>query len=342
MWERLYGIENWGLKALQALLKDLAYYRGIVDGKDGPKTREAFRVFQKGAGLPETGQEDGVTRKALFAAYMQGKRDVEIDASRFGKVAGNPWMGCAAYNRVKENVGPAPENRRVAFVLLAPSKHFPVHFPCQDGREAACQSQCKRKGIRSTPGIRCAFYAELVRENPQQGRNQVENAKSEPPWMAVARKEIGVTEIPGEKHNARILEYHRTVTNPPDNDDATGAWCASFVNWCLKQAGFEGQNTARAADWAKFGRETNQHILGAIALIHFKKGGHHVGFVAGKKGRKVLLLGGNQHGGTRVCVSEFKEDDVMTYRLPSDYKGPEIEVKELEGEYGQDDFAGTR
>jgi outer membrane protein OmpA-like peptidoglycan-associated protein len=168
-WEKLYAAEKWGLKALQALLKDLDHYHGIADGKDGPKTQEAFKAFQKGAGLPETGQEDAATRKALFSAYMQGKRDVKIDASRFCKVAGHPWMGCAAYNRVKESEEPAPENRRVAFVLITPSKNFPpVHFPCQDGNEAACQAQCKRKGTRSAAGIKCAFYDELLREKKQE------------------------------------------------------------------------------------------------------------------------------------------------------------------------------
>ena len=337
-WEKLYGIEKWGLLALQILLKDLGHYREMPDGKAGLKTQEALKAIQHKAGLPATGKEDPATRQALFAAYMESKHNIKIEASRFRQVSGNPWMGCASNNHAKEGDGPAPENRRVAFILIKESRFFPVYFPCQDASEAACLGQCKKAGKRSEPGIKCAFYDELVREEKQAPTAHAgTETQSDPPWMAVARREIGVTEIPGPKHNARILEYHRTVDNPPTNDDNTGAWCASFVNWCLQQAGFDGQNTARAAAWAGYGREVKTPIHGAIALIHFKKGGHHVGFVDGRKGKNILLLGGNQQGGTMVCVSEFKTDEVQGYRLPNGYTGPEIEARKVEGEHGRDD-----
>ena len=107
-WEKLYSVEKWGLKALQALLKDLGHYTGAADGEDGPKTQAAFKAFQKGAGLPESGKEDSGTRKALFAAYMKGKHDIKIDAARFCKVATNPWMGCAANNQAMASKDAAP------------------------------------------------------------------------------------------------------------------------------------------------------------------------------------------------------------------------------------------
>lgn len=165
-WEKLCSTEKWGLKPLQDLLKDLGHYIGTVDGQDGPKTQSAFKSFQKGAGLPESGKEDTNTRKALFSAYMKGKHDIKIEASRFSKVAGRCWMGCGQNNHVK--AAPAPENRRVTFILINPSKFFPVYFPCQDGIDAACKSQCKKEGKRSASGIKCLFYDELVREKPQE------------------------------------------------------------------------------------------------------------------------------------------------------------------------------
>ena len=155
------------MKALQILLKDLGHYQGKADGEDGLKTQTAFKALQKGAGFPESGSEDSATRKALFAAYMKGKHDIKIDASRFLKVAGHEWMGCAAHNQVKVSEDAAPENRRVAFVLINPSKHFPVNFPCQDGSEVACQGQCKKKEKRSGAGIKCLFYDQMVREEKQ-------------------------------------------------------------------------------------------------------------------------------------------------------------------------------
>jgi hypothetical protein len=166
-WDKLYGVEKWGLASLQALLKDLGFYTGKIDGEDGPKTLAAFKTAQKKAGLPETGKEDSATRKAIFTAYMKGKQDIKLEPSRFRKVAGNPWMGCATNNHVKEGDTPTPENRRVAFILINENKTFPIYFYCQDGNEKACQHQCKRQGPRSAAGIGCFFYDELIREGEQ-------------------------------------------------------------------------------------------------------------------------------------------------------------------------------
>jgi hypothetical protein len=76
-------------------------------------------------------------------------------------------MGCAANNAAKVADGAAPENRRVTFILIKESPVFPVHFPCQDGSERACQGQCKREGKRSGAGIKCMFFDELVREDKE-------------------------------------------------------------------------------------------------------------------------------------------------------------------------------
>ncbi|HKP94348.1 MAG TPA: peptidoglycan-binding protein [Fibrobacteria bacterium] len=207
-WEKLYVVEKWGLKALQSLLKDLGHYHGASDGQDGPKTQAGFKAFQKGAGLPESGTEDSGTRKALFAAYMKGKHDIKIDASRFCKVAGNPWMGCAGNNQVKEGREAAPENGRVAFILIVPNKHFPVHFPCRDGNEAACQAQCRKAGKRSAAGIQCAFYDELVRE-------VTPAAAKEPEPPVKPKKDIGYSIEKAVAHlntNAKQKSIHKCAT----------------------------------------------------------------------------------------------------------------------------------
>lgn len=41
---------------IQAHLADRGYYAGLVDGKAGPRTREAIEMFQADAGLPVTGE----------------------------------------------------------------------------------------------------------------------------------------------------------------------------------------------------------------------------------------------------------------------------------------------
>ena len=55
--------------------------------------------------------------------------------------------------------------------------------------------------------------------------------KVHPLWYNIALKERGVIELPGPRHNPRILEYHRASNGNFDSDEIP--WCASFVNWCL-------------------------------------------------------------------------------------------------------------
>jgi peptidoglycan hydrolase-like protein with peptidoglycan-binding domain len=55
-------------KELQEVLTALGYKPGRIDGKPGPRTREALKLFQKDAGLPATGVLDAETTQRLRAA----------------------------------------------------------------------------------------------------------------------------------------------------------------------------------------------------------------------------------------------------------------------------------
>ena len=62
------GAAAMGGKELQEVLTALGYKPGRIDGKPGPKTREALKQFQKDAGLPATGVLDAETTHRLRAA----------------------------------------------------------------------------------------------------------------------------------------------------------------------------------------------------------------------------------------------------------------------------------
>jgi outer membrane protein OmpA-like peptidoglycan-associated protein len=233
VWEKLYGIEKWGLSTLQTILKDLGHYHGTPDGKDGLKTQEALKAIQNKTGLPATGKEDSATRQAMFSAYMKGKHDIKIEASRFRQVAGNPWMGCASNNHAKEGDEPAPENRRVAFILIKESKFFPVHFPCQDASEAACQGQCKKGGKRSAPRIRCAFYDELVRETQQ--------IQSQNPDDAVQEEKPEAKGFLTAEEGLKIVSAAKTWVGTPyvtGGNTKKGADCSGSVFGIYSEAGY--------------------------------------------------------------------------------------------------------
>lgn len=142
---------------------------------------------------------------------------------------------------------------------------------------------------------------------------QVNRASANVPWMNTARRELGVTEIPGATHNQSIINYHSTTGRFTTDETA---WCASFVNYCLTQNGVTSTNSARAYSFNNFGVELDRPAYGAIAVMNYS----HVGFVAGiNEDGRIVLLGGNQGRPGSVNLSPNPETSVLTYRYPAGY-----------------------
>jgi uncharacterized protein (TIGR02594 family) len=180
----------------------------------------------------------------------------------------------------------------------------------------------------------------------------VENMREmnkEPEWIVIAKGEIGQKEIKGDKDNLRIVEYHATTTLKATDDEV--AWCSSFVNWCFRQCGIDGTGSARALPWEKWGKKYDSPPYGSVAVIAYendgtnkRNGSGHVGFVVGKKGNRIIVLGGNQSDSVRlnaydpnsIIVKNLKwkgmvvayvlpENEIAQFELPV----PEGEIDEL-------------
>lgn len=129
----------------------------------------------------------------------------------------------------------------------------------------------------------------------------------------IALKEYKTAEIVGGVDNPRIVEYHSATTLKADDDET--AWCSSFVNWCCKQAGVKGTNSASARSWLNWGKEVNKPYLGCVVVL--RRGNSnwqgHVGFYAGKERENhILVYGGNQKN--KVCYLWLKKENVIGYR----------------------------
>lgn len=129
-----------------------------------------------------------------------------------------------------------------------------------------------------------------------------------PAWMGIAKKEQGTHEVRGRSANPRIVQYHAATDLRARSDEV--AWCSSFVNWCMKQCGIKGTNSAAAASWKKWGSATAARY-GAVAVVYNAKmagssltaTGNHVAFLVEETKTHYVLLGGNQ--GNSVKVSHY-------------------------------------
>ena len=136
-----------------------------------------------------------------------------------------------------------------------------------------------------------------------------------PSWLPIARKEIGTEEISGPDDNPRITEYHHSCDDTVSDDEV--AWCSSFVNWCIGEAGYRGTRSRAARSWMKWGTALplREPAMGCVVVLWRDnpsswKG--HVGFYVGEDETHIEMLGGNQSN--EVCTKRFPKDRVLGFR----------------------------
>ena len=140
------------------------------------------------------------------------------------------------------------------------------------------------------------------------------NGERIPDWLLIAEQELGIRERAGKAHNIRIINYLKTALNlgrwGRSRDETP--WCAAFVNWCLKEAGYEGTNHALARSFLHWGDVMETPRLGAIIVIRYRgqqdastgsRRGFHVGFFIRESRYSYRILGGNH--GNRVSYRNF-------------------------------------
>jgi uncharacterized protein (TIGR02594 family) len=127
----------------------------------------------------------------------------------------------------------------------------------------------------------------------------------------IAYKEKGVSEIVGAKDNPRIVEYHKATTLPPGYLHDEVPWCASFVSWCLEQAGLKSTNDASAISYAKYGTKLDVPTKGCICVFS-REGGNHVAFFDHQIGNDIYVLGGNQSN--MVCIKAEPKSRLLGFR----------------------------
>lgn len=157
--------------------------------------------------------------------------------------------------------------------------------------------------------------------------------KNELPWIAEARKHIGLKEIKGARNNPTIMQWIANLGGWFTNDEVP--WCGTFVAQCLKEAG-RGvpKHWYRALSYVNYGTRLSRPAYGSIGAMGRSGGGGHTTFIVGiTKDRKYLVgLGGNQSDSVNLMkfpISRFRSwtwptyaDGVKSSPYPSRYDLP--------------------
>lgn len=146
---------------------------------------------------------------------------------------------------------------------------------------------------------------------------------NEPAWLAEARRHIGTKEIPGAKHEPKILAWWRAIKRGGIKSDEV-PWCAAFVGGCLESVGIKSSRFESAKSYLAWGVPITRPVYGCIAVFS-RAGGGHVGFVIGSDGEgRLHILGGNQ--GDAVSIAPIEGKRAVGYRWPI---GIPVEVQPL-------------
>jgi uncharacterized protein (TIGR02594 family) len=135
--------------------------------------------------------------------------------------------------------------------------------------------------------------------------------------IAIQECNRNVIEFAGTNHNPRILEYHSATSLNATTDEIP--WCASFVNWCLREAGIEGTFSAQARSFLKWGLTIPLEKIEAGDIVVFARGnnstsGHVAFFLEWSSERKncINIIGGNQSN--RVSMATFSTQRLLSVR----------------------------
>ena len=234
-------------------------------------------------------------------------------------MAGYPYVGCSAFNRYQAGETFYDENRRVVFLMLQESPNFPAVFPCRSSTTGACEAESRKPGDRAIKGFMCKFFDEVVKQEKvgEVAENPGSSATTNLPWVIVAEKEAKRWKGATEEVINKTINFHTEVgVKLSDLSGTNHAWCASFVNYCLKQSDFEMFTTAcRASSLLTDPNfvKIEKPIFGAIAVIAT----HHVCLVYAKdhKTEMPIFLGGNQSD--QINFTMFYEK--ISYFLPKKF-----------------------
>lgn len=136
---------------------------------------------------------------------------------------------------------------------------------------------------------------------------------NEPAWVIEARRHIGTREIPGKKHEPKILQWWKAIKRGGIKTDEV-PWCAAYVGGCLEAVGIRSSRYESAKSYMDWGKHISRPVYGCIAVFQ-RPGGGHVGFVVGADGDgRLHILGGNQSDAVSIAPIDGKR--AIGYRWP--------------------------
>lgn len=140
------------------------------------------------------------------------------------------------------------------------------------------------------------------------------------PWMETAKSHMGLKEIPGRRHEAKIMSWADDiggwVADYYTSDEIP--WCGLFIAGTLIANNIDVtiKNPLSALAYRKQGFHCDP-CYGAI-MTFTRRGGGHVGYYVSEDDNYYHILGGNQSN--KVCVTKVSKVRFKEARWPTGHE----------------------
>lgn len=126
----------------------------------------------------------------------------------------------------------------------------------------------------------------------------------------LALEDVGTLEVPGPRHNPKIVAYFRDAGHPQVTDDET-AWCAAAMGAWLKRAGYRPSGMLTARSYLDWGEEVKLGDQKPGDILIFSRGRStwqgHVTFLYKDGGAFFECVGGNQQNSVNIARYQKKQ-----------------------------------
>lgn len=116
--------------------------------------------------------------------------------------------------------------------------------------------------------------------------------------------QLGVTELTGNNDGVEVEKYLASVGLGKGY-----AWCAAFVTYCFREAGYQVPSLPMAAQWLiKSKRVAADELIPTDLFgVYYGRTVRHVGFVDRIRGNKLFTVEGNtNNNGSREGIGVFR------------------------------------
>lgn len=103
--------------------------------------------------------------------------------------------------------------------------------------------------------------------------------------LSIAQSQIGLGEIDSNNKGQYVRQYLNGQEGLP--------WCAGFISYCFKQAGYNLPYFLRAKSYLKVGQSVSNPQTGDL-IVFSRQGGGHIGIISKVTKDKIFVIEGNR------------------------------------------------